>query len=164
MRSRNKPQARRLAVWLLAAWALLAACTKPVDNHLITTQWATRNQGGEYHFKATFDTTASYTLRLAARVDAGLVPEKSLLFDIRIARPDGSNDIERVELSLQRSDSNRILRMVPGSGSMLDVEWPWRTLRVSPGTWDFYIRHALPERAEAIYGLGFSYTLNDGKR
>ena len=163
MRNSSKPYVLHFFAGLLAALALLAACTRPTDNHLLVSQWTADNQGGEYGFSASFDTSARFALRLAARMVASRIPEECLAFDIRITTPDGATAIERVDLPLHSSGDDGI-RIIPGSGSVTDFEWPWRSLDATPGTWTFHVRPANPERADALYGLGFSYSLNDGKR
>ena len=162
MRNSSKPRLLPLLVALLMA-ATTAACSKPVGDHQIQAQWSIAGTDGEYCFQAPFDTSGRFTLRLAARLVASRFPEKRVAFDIRTTAPDGTTAIERLECPFT-DDEARILRVVPGSGSLTDFEWAWRTLTVSPGTWTFHIRPADPQRNDAIQGVGFSYSLNDGKR
>lgn len=157
---------RQLPVLLLVALLAAGACSKPTGDSHIVSAWSARSEGGVYRFDATFDdSTASYALDLAARLVASQFPDGTLELDIRTVAPDGTSTIERLSLPLEGPD----VRTVLGSGSVADCSWRWRDFSPGGGSWSFLIQPADPALAKALYGLGFSYSLNeetrnDGKR
>ena len=156
--SNNHPLPILLLVTLLA---LFSACTKPVGNSRFIAAETVRNQGGIYTFAVDFDDSARYDLAIAARVVASRLPDETLKLDIHVQAPDGSTTIERVDFPLAQAPG---VQIAWGSGSVTDLNWPWRSLPVTPGRWQFLIQPADPAEEDALCGLGFSYTLHDGKR
>ena len=166
MGSRRKHPLLTLLLFALLPACLTGACSRPAgDSRFISAQHA-RSEGGIYGFDVHFDdTTAIYTLELAARLVASQLPGETLSLDIRILAPDGTTRIERVDLPLAEGPG---IRLAHGSGSVVDGSWPWCDFPAGSGSWRFLIQPADPAQAQALLGLGFSYTLkeprNDGKR
>ena len=156
--SNNHPLLILLLVTLLT---VPGACTKPVGDYYFISAETARDQGGVYSFDIAFDDAASYDLALAARIVASQIPDKTLNLDIHIQAPDGSTSIERVGLPLNLAPG---VQIVPGSGSVTDFSWTWRSFPAAPGHWRFLIQPADPAEGRALYGLGISYSLHDGKR
>ena len=156
--SNNHPLPILLLVMLLT---LSGACTKPAGDFRFIAAETVRDQGGVYTFAIDFDDNACYDLSIAARIVGSRIPDKTLNLDIHIQAPDGSTTIERVGFPLAQAPG---VQLAWGSGSVTDLNWPWRSFTAAPGHWRFQIQPADPAEGEALYGLGFSYTLHDGKR
>ena len=156
--SHNHPLTILLLVMLPV---LFGACTKPTGDYRFIAAETVRDQGGVYPFAIDFDDNACYDLAIAARIVASRIPDETLHLDIQIQAPDGSTTIERVSFPLAQAPG---VQIAWGSGSLTDLKWPWRSFTATPGHWRFLIQPADPAEEEALYGLGFSYTLHDGKR
>ena len=159
MGSSNKhPLPILLLVMLLT---LPGACTKPTGDFRFIAAETVRDQGGVYTFDIDFDDSARYDMAIAARIVANRIPGGILHLDIHVQAPDGSTTIERVGLPLAQAPD---VQIAWGSGSVTDLKWPWRSFTATQGHWRFLIQPADPAEQKALYGLGFSYTLHDGKR
>ena len=77
---------------------------------------------------------------------------------------DATDDLTHDAATGGMAATPKAVASVRSEGPVTDFEWPLRSLDATPGTWTFHVRPANPERADALYGLGFSYSLNDGKR
>ena len=156
-----------LTLLLLALLPAVFSCGKPTGDSFFLAADSVRGEDDVYRFDIDFeDTTARYTLDIAARLVASKLPDGVLALDIRTLAPDGTSSIERVELPLAEGPD---VRMSLGSGSVTDCSWHWRDFSPEGGRWSFLLRPADPAQSQALYGLGFSYSLkdakhNDGKR
>ena len=158
--------ARNSLFLLLAAFSLLCGCSKPVGNHRFVSVQTARLEGDRFEFTADFDdTTAHYATAIAARVIASRLDSRELEFDIRYSAPDGTHTIERILFPLKEGPG---VRMIPGSGSVVDCQWPhladFQVDAAQAGTWLISITPTDTTQLDALYGIGFSYTGKHGKR
>ena len=151
---------------LLTAIVLLSGCSKPVGDYRFVSVQTARLEGGRFEFEADYDdTTAYYTTAIAARTIASRLDGRALTFDIQCTAPDGTHSIERIRFQLQEGPG---VRLIPGSGSVVDCQWPWqndfRVQAAQAGKWTIRITPTDTTQLDALYGLGFSYTGKHGKR
>lgn len=144
----------------------LAGCAKPASDYFFVSTETARSQGSRYNFTLNLDdTTANYTVRIAARLVASRLPDRQIAFDIHTTSPFGETAIERKAFSLSETGGNR---MTAGSGSVVDCEWPWReSVRLrgtETGSWHISIAPTDTTQLDAFYGIGISYETDHGKR
>ncbi len=143
---------------LLLLLLLTAGCAKPSGDYLFVSSQTARAQGGSYDFQLNLDdSTCCYATMLAARIVSSRIPAGQFALNIRTTSPTGEITIERLALPLSGAPGEKT---VLGSGSLIDCQWPWRTLPSSGqehGIWQISITPTDPALAEAFYGIGISY-------
>lgn len=156
----------RNSISALLTLLLLAGCAKTSGDYFFVSTETARTQGGCYDFLIGLDdSTATYAVRIAARLVGSRIPERQIAFDIRITSPVGETAIERRTFPI---GGNSGFRLVKGSGSVIDCEWLLQEgLRISgteAGPWQISVSPTDPVLLEALYGVGLSCEANYGKR
>ena len=155
-----------LAAVLLTLLTLLTGCAKPAGDYFFVSTETARAQNGHYDFTLGLDdTTGAYTVRLAARLVAGRLPDRQVAFDIHLTSPVGETTIERKTFPISENGTSRL---TAGNGSVVDCEWDLnekvRVAGAEAGSWRITIAPTDPSLFDAIYGIGISYESDHGKR
>jgi len=159
---------KRVLCWF-AVFAILCSCTRVRDGYsfIFASDLGDAAADG-YPFKADlFDTTASYSTYISARIDPDRLDSDVLPLDILVVGPDGQISAERFDFPLLDCGGKVVARKA--EGRCIDIEWPYRDrIKVgrgagAPGVWSVRIT-PMASDSRAVLGLGFRYTDKDGKR